>query len=148
MCLKMLPAKFLLEQLQVIWCSVINSITHQWWSGKCYCLLPKYLYLTCTWLKSIWCTWCLPSTLSTWTCTCTCKYEKVLVLDSSTLKSTWPQPNKNSTFILWRYCFYFDFSFFYFEAFCSLLLKAVPEQRYAFFQTGDVGFSSCLFGYF
>ena len=47
----MLPAKFLLEQLQVIWYSVINSITHQWWRGKCYCLLPKYLYLTCTWLK-------------------------------------------------------------------------------------------------
>ena len=31
--------------------SVINSIIYQWWSGKCYCLLPKYLYLTCTWLK-------------------------------------------------------------------------------------------------
>ena len=52
MCLKMLPAKFLLEQLTVIiWYSLINSITHLWWSGRCYCLLPKYLYLTCTWLK-------------------------------------------------------------------------------------------------
>ena len=36
---------------QVIWYSVINSIIHQQWNGKCYCLLPKYLYLTCTWLK-------------------------------------------------------------------------------------------------
>ena len=46
MCLKMLPAKFLLEQLTVIiWYSLINSITHLWWSGMCYCLLPKYLYL-------------------------------------------------------------------------------------------------------
>ena len=47
----MLPAKLPSKQLQVIWYSVINSIIHQWWSGKCYCLLPKYLYLTCTWLK-------------------------------------------------------------------------------------------------
>ena len=52
----MLPAKLPSKQLQVIWSwwySVINtnSIIHQWWSGKCYCLLPKYLYLTCTWLK-------------------------------------------------------------------------------------------------
>ena len=30
---------------------VINSIIHQQGSGKCYSLLPKYLYLTCTWLK-------------------------------------------------------------------------------------------------
>ena len=34
-----------------MWYSVINSIIHQRWSGKYYCLLPKYLYLTCTWLK-------------------------------------------------------------------------------------------------
>ena len=47
----MLPAKLPSKQLQVIWYSVINSIIHQWWSGKCYCLLPKYLYLTRTWLK-------------------------------------------------------------------------------------------------
>ena len=47
----MLPAKLPSKQLQVIWYSVINSIIHQWWSGKCYCLLPKYLYLTHTWLK-------------------------------------------------------------------------------------------------
>ena len=47
----MLPAKLPSKQLQVIWYSVINSIIHQWWSGKCYGLLPKYLYLTCTWLK-------------------------------------------------------------------------------------------------
>ena len=47
----MLPGKLPLKQLQVIWHSVINSIIHQRWSGKCYCLLPKYLYLTCTWLK-------------------------------------------------------------------------------------------------
>ena len=47
----MLPAKLPLKQLQVIWHSMINSIIHQRWSGKCYCLLPKYLYLTCTWLK-------------------------------------------------------------------------------------------------
>ena len=32
------------------WDGVIAS-ADQWWSGKCYCLLPKYLYLTCTWLK-------------------------------------------------------------------------------------------------
>ena len=47
----MLPGKLPLKQLQVIWHSMINSIIHQRWSGKCYCLLPKYLYLTCTWLK-------------------------------------------------------------------------------------------------
>ena len=50
-CLKMLLAKLPLKQLQVIWNSVINNIIHQRWSGKCYCLLPKYLYFTCTWLK-------------------------------------------------------------------------------------------------
>ena len=31
--------------LKVIWYSAINSIIHQRWNGKCYCLLPKYLYL-------------------------------------------------------------------------------------------------------
>ena len=36
----------------VTWYSVINSIIHQRESGKCCCLLPKYLYLTCTWLKN------------------------------------------------------------------------------------------------
>ena len=49
----MLPAKLQFKQLQVMWYSVINSIIHQQWSGKCYCLLPKYLYLTCTWLKKV-----------------------------------------------------------------------------------------------
>ena len=47
----MLPAKLSLKQLEVIWHSMINSIINQRWSGKYYCLLPKYLYLTCTWLK-------------------------------------------------------------------------------------------------
>ena len=36
----------------MIWYSVINSIIHQWWSGMCYCLLLKNLYLTCTCLKN------------------------------------------------------------------------------------------------
>ena len=47
----MLPAKLQFKQLQVMWYSVINSIIHHRWSRKCYCLLPKYLYLTGTWLK-------------------------------------------------------------------------------------------------
>ena len=47
MCLKILPAKLLLKQIQVIWYSVIKNIIYLRWS---YCAIVCY-QSTCTWLK-------------------------------------------------------------------------------------------------